>query len=59
MKTVTLSICCHSEAQDATVGFGVSFDADKANIYTIGTEWVSEGMLESFWENHFEFEDSL
>ena len=54
-----ISACCYSEKEGVGVSFGVSFDAEEDTIDTLDTEWIWVGMSESFWENYFEFEDSI
>lgn len=56
MNEREITAYCYSEKEDVSIGFGVSFNIAEESIETIGTDWIDEGISDSFWENHYEFE---
>ncbi len=55
----TLMVYFYSEAEDVSLGFGISFDPETDSIESLGTDWILEGMTDSFWENYEEFEPGI
>lgn len=58
-KYIEIFACCYSEKSDASIGFGIGFDSEDGVIDFEETNWIFEGMGDSFWENHFEFESGI
>ena len=56
---IYIQASCFSEKADVSIGFGISLDAADGSLPEIATDWISEGMSESFWENYQEFEDGI
>ena len=48
--------CCYSEKADVSISFGTSVESIDGCAETLDVEWIYEGMSDSFWENHEEFE---
>lgn len=48
--------CCYSEKADVSISFGKTIESEDGYIDLLDTEWIYEGMSDSFWENHEEFE---
>ena len=47
---------CYSEKEDVSIAFGTSFDPNEETVDSLDTDWIDEGLSDSFWENHHEFE---
>lgn len=56
---VEISASCYSEKEDASVGFGISFDPEEKTLISLDLDWIDIGMSESFWENYQEFEPGV
>jgi len=56
---IEISASCCSEKTDASIGFGVGFESVTGEIDLEDTDWIFEGMGDSFWENHDEFEAGI
>ena len=50
---------CYSEKEDVSIAFGTSFESNEELIDSLDTNWIYEGMSESFWENAFEFDSGI
>ena len=51
--------CCYSEKADVSISFGTSVEFSDECAAILDVEWIYEGMSDSFWENHEEFEDGI
>ena len=51
--------CCYSEKADVSISFGTSVESFDGDLSSLDTEWIYEGMGDSFWENHEEFEAGI
>lgn len=58
MNEIEISAYCYSEKEDVGIGFGVHLDA-KESLDELGTDWIDEGISDSFWENAFEFDSGI
>ena len=56
---VEIWLYCYSEKADVSISFGMSVETVDGNFNVTDTEWISVGMSESFWENHWEFEPGI
>jgi len=56
---IEISACCYSDTIDVSVGFGIGFDKEDFSIADLGTDWIYEGLSESFWENAQDFEEGV
>lgn len=56
---VEIFASCNSEKTDASIGFGTGFESATGGIDLEDTDWIFEGMGDSFWENHDEFEAGI
>ncbi len=52
---VELWIYCKSEKENASLGFGLEFDPEKDKNWREETDWIYEGISDSFMENFEEF----
>ena len=50
---------CYSEKEDVSIAFGTSFETNEETLESLGTDWIDEGLSDSFWENHHEFEPGI
>lgn len=50
---------CYSEKEEVSIAFGTSFDPNEETIDLLDTAWIDEGISDSFWENHHEFEPGI
>ena len=50
---------CYSEKENVSISFGISVDASVSIDEFNDTEWIDEGMSDSFWENYYEFEPGI
>lgn len=50
---------CSSVKENVTIGFGVCYDPTKETLSSLGSDWIIEGISDSFWENYTEFEPGL
>jgi hypothetical protein len=46
---------CYSEKESVSISFGTSIDATMSIEEFHDTDWIDEGLAESFWENYDEF----
>ena len=51
--------CCYSEKADVSISIGTSVESIDGCAETLDVEWIYEGVSDSFWENHEEFEDGI
>ncbi len=62
-EELLLDIICSSEKEDVSIGFGSSYNPydniDSTIKSIVESEWVSEGIGESFWENYFQFKPGV
>lgn len=54
---IDIHACCYSEKADVGISFGKSVKDRYLDASDI--EWIFEGMGDSFWENHEEFEPGI
>ena len=59
MTEVEIMTYCYSEKEDASIGFGTSFDSEEELINNLDTDWIEEGLSDSFLENYIEFEPGI
>ena len=45
---------CYSEKVDVSLSFGIEYNG---SLDELGTDWIFEGISDSFWENYYEFEE--
>ena len=48
--------CCYSEKADVSLSFGTSVKSIDCVFSSLDTEWLYDGIGDSFWEIHEEFE---
>ena len=53
---IEIHACCYSDKADVAIGFGKSYESKSTKLSDAGYEWIFEGIGDSFWENHEEFE---
>lgn len=53
---IEIRACCYSEKVDVSISFGTSIESINGDLSSLDTEWIYEGMGDSFWENYEEFE---
>jgi len=56
---IDIHACCYSEKADVAIGFGITFESKTGDPSEVGCEWIFEGISDSFWENHEEFEEGI
>ena len=56
---INIMAWCTSEKADVFIGFGITIESSDGSIDFSDTDWIWEGMGDSFWENHYEFECGL
>lgn len=56
---IEVHACCYSEKADVAIGFGISYECKSGNLSDAGYEWIFEGISDSLWENHEEFEAGI
>ena len=59
MKEIEIMAWCSSEKTDVSIGFGITIESPDGTIDFSNTDWIWEGISDSFWENHYEFEPGL
>lgn len=56
---INIHACCYSEKADVTIGFGITFESENDDPSEAGCAWIFEGISDSFWENHEEFDEGI
>ena len=56
-EEIEIMACISSEKGYGSLGFGVSGEAE--TVEDLGTDWLFEGIGDSWWENCSEFEDDV
>lgn len=56
---IEIWLSCHSEREDVSISCGVDYENENEVNDLRDEEWIFIGLAESFWENHYEFEDGI
>ena len=51
-------VTCYSDKADVSIDFGIS-DIEGMSLDDLGTDWIFNGLGDSFWENAYQFEDGV
>ena len=54
-----IKVCCYSEKKEVSLEFGYEDDESEHSLEEIGDSWFFEGIVETFWENSYEFEEEI
>ena len=52
-------VCCYSRKADVLISFGATVGGANGAVDTSDSDWIYEGVSDSFWENHYEFEPGI
>lgn len=56
---IEIWICCYSEKTDVSISCGICTVSIGGKLSIQDTELIGEGLCDSFWENHWEFEAGI
>jgi hypothetical protein len=59
MNDIEIIAYCYSEKADVSIGFGLIIKSADELKDLLDTNWIDEGLVDSFWENHYAFEPGL